>query len=142
MLIFSFRVFRSRLTRFPQWEEEEAWEEGAEEEGGYPQAQAIGDWPAANEGDLGLTTGEIVEVWDNQSDPTGWWQCAATDGSGRRCVLFTHSRIAGGTDVLLSLVDIARATICNFCSQLVKLLRFFQWSGPTERSTLGWRLLC
>ena len=41
-----------------------------------PQAQAIGDLAAANEGDMALTTGTVYDVWDNQSDPSGWWQVA------------------------------------------------------------------
>jgi hypothetical protein len=49
-----------------------------EEEGSYPQCQAIGDWAAANEGDLGLSLGDVVDVWDKDSDPTGWWQGANT----------------------------------------------------------------
>ena len=84
----SFSFVRDKfIFLLAQWEEEEAysgeqtaWEE---EESAYPQAQAIGDWAAANEGDLGLTTGEIVWVQDNQSDPTGWWTIARTDGSGQ-----------------------------------------------------------
>ncbi len=50
----------------------------------YPKAQAIGDWAAANEGDLALTTGDIISVWDSETDPQGWWQGAndATGASG------------------------------------------------------------
>eukprot|EP01092_Planopodium_desertum_P007603 TRINITY_DN31378_c0_g1_i3.p1 TRINITY_DN31378_c0_g1~~TRINITY_DN31378_c0_g1_i3.p1 ORF type:complete len:257 (-),score=71.77 TRINITY_DN31378_c0_g1_i3:82-852(-) len=45
------------------------------------QVRAIADYPGENEGDLPITTGDIITVLD-KSDPSGWWQGTCNGNTG------------------------------------------------------------